>query len=206
MRHYEIVFMVHPDQSDQVPEMIERYQQLVTDSGGVVHRLEDWGRRQMAYPINKIHKAHYILLNVECNSDVLGEIESLFRFNDAVLRNLIIKRKSAVTEESTIQKAENENRERRARSEQRRKQEEEQALERESAKDVAEEAAEEAAKETEEQEAAADDSAESVEESAEVVAEEASAESGTDEAETEAESSEAEADTDAPAATDEDAE
>lgn len=119
MRHYEIVFMVHPDQSEQVGGMIERYTKMFKDSGGVVHRLEDWGRRQLAYPINKIHKAHYVLMNVECGNEVLNELTSIFRYNDAIIRNLVIKRESAVTEMSPIQKAENENRERKARASQR---------------------------------------------------------------------------------------
>ncbi len=119
MRHYEIIFMVHPDQSDQVPGMIEKYTTLVTESGGTVHRLEDWGRRQLAYPILKIHKAHYVLLNVECGQDVLDEITTLFRYNDAVLRNLVIKRKESVTDMSDIMKTENESRERKARVSQR---------------------------------------------------------------------------------------
>ncbi len=119
MRHYEIVFMVHPDQSEQVGGMIERYTKMIKDSGGLVHRLEDWGRRQLAYPINKIHKAHYVLMNVECGNEVLGELTSIFRYNDAIIRNLVIKRESAVTEMSPIQKAENENRERKARASQR---------------------------------------------------------------------------------------
>jgi small subunit ribosomal protein S6 len=116
MRHYEIVFMVHPDQSDQVAGMLDRYSKLVADAGGKIHRLEDWGRRQLAYPINKIHKAHYVLLNIECGQDVLDEITTLFRYNDAVLRNLVIKRKEAITEMSDIMKAENESRERKARA------------------------------------------------------------------------------------------
>ncbi|MGA0807251.1 MAG: 30S ribosomal protein S6 [Pseudohongiellaceae bacterium] len=116
MRHYEIVFMVHPDQSDQVGGMTDRYSKLVTDAGGKVHRMEDWGRRQLAYPINKIHKAHYVLMNVECGQDVLDEITTLFRYNDAVLRNLVIKRKDAVSDMSEIMKAENESRERKARA------------------------------------------------------------------------------------------
>ena len=116
MRHYEIVFMVHPDQSDQVAGMLDRYSKLVADAGGKIHRLEDWGRRQLAYPINKIHKAHYVLLNIECGQDVLDEITTLFRYNDAVLRNLVIKRKEAITEMSYIMKAENESRERKARA------------------------------------------------------------------------------------------
>lgn len=127
MRHYEIVFLVHPDQSDQVPAMIERYTQMITESGGAIHRLEDWGRRQLAYPINKIHKAHYVLMNVECGNEVLAEITTLFRYNDAILRNLVIKCDEAITEESLILKGERESRERRARAEQKRKLEEEAA-------------------------------------------------------------------------------
>jgi small subunit ribosomal protein S6 len=106
MRHYEIVFLVHPDQSEQVPAMVERYRATVENSGGTVHRLEDWGRRQLAYPINKIHKAHYVLLNVECGSEALAELESAFRFNDAVLRNLIMRKKEAATETSPLAKEE----------------------------------------------------------------------------------------------------
>ena len=97
MRHYEVVFLVHPDQSDQVPGMIERYGALIERGGGAVHRHEDWGRRQLAFTINKIHKAHYIMMNVECDQPTLDELESAFRFNDAVIRNLIIRRKSAPT-------------------------------------------------------------------------------------------------------------
>jgi len=102
MRHYEVVFLVHPDQSDQVPGMVERYAGLIQRGGGQVHRTEDWGRRQLAYPILKIHKAHYILMNIEVNGDVLTELESAFRFNDAVLRNMIVKRDEAVTGNSKI--------------------------------------------------------------------------------------------------------
>jgi len=102
MRHYEIVFLVHPDQSDQVPAMIKKYSGIVTASGGKIHREEDWGRRQLAYPINKIHKAHYILLNIECNKEVIEEISSNFKFNDAVIRNMILQRKSAITKKSSI--------------------------------------------------------------------------------------------------------
>ena len=102
MRHYEIVFMVHPDQSEQVPGMIERYSSAITGAGGHVHRLEDWGRRQLAYPIQKIHKAHYVLMNVECGADALDELNTSFRYNDAILRNLVIKRDTAITEESKI--------------------------------------------------------------------------------------------------------
>lgn len=119
MRHYEIVFMVHPDQSEQVPSMIERYSAVISKDGGAVHRLEDWGRRQLAYPINKIHKAHYVLMNVEASADALDELTTTFRFNDAVIRNLVIRRDEPVTEESFIMKAEKENRERKSRYEER---------------------------------------------------------------------------------------
>ena len=102
MRHYEIVFLVHPDQSEQVPAMVERYHGMVTGSGGTIHRSEDWGRRQLAHPINKAHKAHYVLMNVECGNDVIREITSAFRFNDAVLRHLVIKRDRAITEASPM--------------------------------------------------------------------------------------------------------
>ena len=149
MRHYEIVFMVHPDQSEQVPGMIERYTQIVTESGGKIHRLEDWGRRQLAYPINKIHKAHYVLFNAECDGAALEEITTLFRYNDAVLRNIVIKLKGAVTEESLILKGEREGKERRVRAEQKRKTEEA-ALEKASAADASE-SQESAAAETQEQ-------------------------------------------------------
>ena len=102
MRHYEIVFLVHPDQSEQVPGMVERYQAMVTDSGGQIHRTEDWGRRQLSHPINKIHKAHYVLLNVECAFAVIEEIRSAFRFNDAVIHHLILSRNKAVTDASPM--------------------------------------------------------------------------------------------------------
>ena len=102
MRHYEVVFLVHPDQSEQVPAMIERYRSIIESTKGVIHRLEDWGRRQLAYPINKVHKAHYVLMNIECTLETLREIESAFKFSDAVLRSLIIKRKAAVTEQSPM--------------------------------------------------------------------------------------------------------
>lgn len=127
MRHYEVVFLVHPDQSEQVPGMIERYTQMINESGGKIHRLEDWGRRQLAYPINKIHKAHYVLMNIECNSDVLDEITTLFRFNDAVLRNLVVKMQGAEAGESLIFKGEREGKERRARADQKRKYEDDAA-------------------------------------------------------------------------------
>ena len=102
MRHYEIVFMVHPDQSEQVPAMIEKYSNILKQDGGQIHRLEDWGRRQLAYPIDKIHKAHYILMNIECGNEVLDELTHNFRFNDAIIRDLVIRRKEAVTEESPM--------------------------------------------------------------------------------------------------------
>jgi len=105
MRHYEIVFLVHPDQTNQVSTMIEKYQSIIQQGGGNVHRLEDWGRRQLAYPINKIHKAHYVLMNIECPGSVLEELESAFRYNDAVIRNLIIRQNEAITEISPIMKA-----------------------------------------------------------------------------------------------------
>jgi len=104
MRHYEIVFMVHPDQSEQVPAMIERYTSIVTEAGGTVHRLEDWGRRHLAYPINKIHKAHYVLMNIECSGETLDEIENIFRFNDAIIRSLVVRCKEAITEASPMMK------------------------------------------------------------------------------------------------------
>ncbi|MGN0920692.1 MAG: 30S ribosomal protein S6 [Cellvibrio sp.] len=115
MRHYEIVVMIHPDQSEQVPAMVERYTSVVKADGGQVHRFEDWGRRQLAYSINKIHKAHYVLLNVEASEAALEELTTNFRYNDAVLRSLVIREDAAITEESFIMKAEKEGRERKAR-------------------------------------------------------------------------------------------
>jgi len=106
MRHYEIVFIVHPDQSDQVPAMIERYKTLVSGKGGAIHRLEDWGRRQLAYPIQKVHKAHYVLMNIECDGETLAELESAFKFNDAVLRHLTVKTDKAETAPSPMMKEE----------------------------------------------------------------------------------------------------
>jgi small subunit ribosomal protein S6 len=105
MRHYEVVFLVHPDQSSQVSAMVDRYRSIIEAESGVVHRLEDWGRRQLAYPINKIHKAHYVLMNIECSREVMDEIENGFRFNDAILRSLIIRRDEAVTEPSLLARA-----------------------------------------------------------------------------------------------------
>ncbi|MDA9004042.1 30S ribosomal protein S6 [bacterium] len=115
MRHYEVVFLVHPDQSEQVPGMIERYTKLVTDDSGTVHRLEDWGRRHLAYSINKIHKAHYVLMNIECSETVLDELTTTFRFNDAILRHLVIREDEAVTEDSFIMRAEKDSKDRRTR-------------------------------------------------------------------------------------------
>ena len=108
MRHYEIVFMVHPDQSEQVPAMIERYRSIVESKGGKIHRLDDWGRRQLAYPIRKLIKAHYVLMNVECGIEEMQELQSAFRFNDAVIRNLIIRRDEAITEPSPLAKSKDE--------------------------------------------------------------------------------------------------
>lgn len=172
MRHYEVVFLVHPDQSEQVPGMIERYTQLMSENGGRVHRTEDWGRRQLAYPINKIHKAHYVLMNIECGGETLEELSTLFRYNDAVLRNLVIKRKEAVTEESLILKQERESKERKARVEQKRRDEEAVAAARrndaelkaekaEQSADTDSEEAEEAS--TDEKPSAAEDTAEETE-------------------------------------------
>lgn len=104
MRHYEIVFLVHPDQSEQVLSIVERYKTLIKNNNGIVHRFEDWGRRQLAYPINKVHKAHYVLLNIECDNSTLQEIANSFRFNDAILRNLVLQRKGAITEPSPMLK------------------------------------------------------------------------------------------------------
>jgi small subunit ribosomal protein S6 len=108
MRHYEIVFMVHPDQSEQVQGMIERYSALISEASGIIHRLEDWGRRQLAYPINKLHKAHYVLMNIEAPQAVVDELENTFRYNDAVIRSLVMRTKAAVTEASPIAKAKEE--------------------------------------------------------------------------------------------------
>ncbi|MBI1398437.1 MAG: 30S ribosomal protein S6 [Betaproteobacteria bacterium] len=106
MRHYEVVFIVHPDQSEQVPAMVERYRTMVTSKDGKIHRLEDWGRRQLAYPIQKVHKAHYVLMNIECDQSVLEELEHAFRFNDAVLRHLTVKKSEADTGPSPMMKEE----------------------------------------------------------------------------------------------------
>ena len=114
MRHYEIVFLVHPDQSEQVPAMIERYRGTIEGDGGSIHRLEDWGRRQLAYPIQKLHKAHYVLMNIECTTAALEELNSAFRFNDAVIRSMVINRKEAETEPSLLAKRPEERQEREA--------------------------------------------------------------------------------------------
>ena len=105
MRHYEIVFLVHPDQSEQVPAMIERYRSMIESNQGAIHRMEDWGRRQLAYPINKIHKAHYVLMNIECDQATLDQLNNAFRFNDAVIRDLVIRRETAITEPSSLVKS-----------------------------------------------------------------------------------------------------
>ena len=124
-RHYEVVFLVHPDQSEQVPAMIERYKALVENGNGTIHRLEDWGRRQLAYPIQNLVKAHYVMLNIECDQAVLSELVESFRFNDAVLRNLVIKRDEADTEQSLIMKSKDEKGDKPERSERRRRDDEE---------------------------------------------------------------------------------
>jgi len=129
MRHYEIVFLVHPDQSEQVPGMIERYSETITKDGGKIQRLEDWGRRHLAYSINKIHKAHYVMINCEASNEALEELSTNFRYNDAVLRHLVIRTDEEITEESPIMKAEKESRERKSRSEQRAKDEASQSAE-----------------------------------------------------------------------------
>lgn len=124
MRHYEVVFLVHPDQSEQVPAMIERYRGLIEGGEGKIHRLEDWGRRQLAYPIENLVKAHYVLMNIECNQNVLNELVDGFRFNDAVLRHLVIKRDEADTEQSLIMKFKDEKGDKPERGERRRRDEE----------------------------------------------------------------------------------
>ncbi len=117
MRHYEVVFLVHPDQSEQVPAMISRYRSIIESKEGKIHRLEDWGRRQLAYPINKLHKAHYILLNIECTQEALDELSNAFRYNDAVIRNLVVQQKTAITEASALIKEKDERRPSRDRDE-----------------------------------------------------------------------------------------
>ena len=155
MRHYEIVFLVHPDQSEQVPAMVEKYQGMVTASGGQVHRSEDWGRRQLAHPINKIHKAHYALLNVECPFDVIKEIKTAFKFNDAVLRHMVLQRDEAITEASPMAVAVAEEKQREQEAQQRR----EAKAAAEAARRVEEEPKEEAGEEAPAETAAADEDA-----------------------------------------------
>ncbi len=114
MRHYEVVLLVHPDQSNQVADMVTKYRSIVEENGGANHRLEDWGRRQLAYPINKIHKAHYVLLNIECNDTTLAQLEELFKYNDAIIRSLVIRREGAITEQSPLAKEAEDKRTRKA--------------------------------------------------------------------------------------------
>ena len=165
MRHYEIVFLVHPDQSEQVPAMVERYQGMVTEAGGQVHRNEDWGRRQLAHPINKVHKAHYVLMNIECGHDVIEEITGAFKFNDAVLRHLVIHRNEAVTAASPMAVAVEEE-----------KAKEKEAQRRRDAKAAAEAAM--SAKAAEEEDAAEEAPAESAEEPAAAEAESSTEDAG----------------------------
>ncbi|OED43537.1 30S ribosomal protein S6 [Endozoicomonas sp. (ex Bugula neritina AB1)] len=141
MRHYEIVFLVHPDQSEQVPAMVERYTRAITENGGKVHRLEDWGRRQLAYPINKIHKAHYVLMNIESGNETLDELTENFRYNDAVIRNMVIRRDEAITESSIMLQVD-EKRDRRDDRREERRSEEAPKAEEVAEEEVAEESAE----------------------------------------------------------------
>ncbi len=144
MRHYEVVFLVHPDQSEQVNAMIDRYRTMIETNGGIIHRLEDWGRRQLAYPIVKVHKAHYVMMNIEVNNTTLTELVSAFRFNDAVLRHLVIAREKALTEPSLMAKAKEDQEERDG---ERRARQAAQSAERESRPDAAADAAPESASE-----------------------------------------------------------
>lgn len=174
MRHYEIVYLVHPDQSEQVNAMADRYKAVITEGGGTVHRYEDWGRRQLAYPINKIHKAHYILMNVEVSQETLNEIENLFRFNDAIIRNLVLKAKGPETEPSIMMKEVEAERQRDEEREAAR------AAEAEAEAEKAKAEAEKAATEAEQAESSED-------ESEQAATDEAEAESSAAEAEQEAE-------------------
>ena len=175
MRHYEVVFLVHPDQSEQVPAMVEKYQGMVTEAGGQVHRSEDWGRRQLAHPINKVHKAHYALLNIECPLDVINEIKSAFKFNDAVLRHMVLTRDEAITEASPMAVAVAEEKQREKEAQQRR--EAKAAAEARQRADEEERAEEEAAQEDEEAaEVSSSDEAEAGDDSAEDANDEASEE------------------------------
>jgi len=203
MRHYEIVFLVHPDQSEQVPAMVEKYHGMVTESGGSVHRSEDWGRRQLAHPINKIHKAHYALLNVECDFAVIDEIKTAFKFNDAVLRSLVMARDDAVTEASPMAVAVAEEKAKEKEAQQRReaKAAAEAVMRTESAEEEkADGDAEEAAADEDAEEAAADVVAEEVVAEAEVVAEEVVAEAKDDSGEEAAPDADADAEAEAKSA------
>ena len=152
MRHYEVVFMVHPDQSDQVPGMVERYSALIARGNGQVHRVEDWGRRQLAYSVSKIHKAHYVLMNIEVERETLNELESAFRFNDAVLRSLVMGRKDPVTEMSKIYEEELRDQEKDREREKRREDEARARMERRQAEESVAEPTESADAETMEME------------------------------------------------------
>ena len=203
MRHYEIVFLVHPDQSEQVPAMVEKYHGMVTESGGSVHRSEDWGRRQLAHPINKIHKAHYALLNVECDFAVIDEIKTAFKFNDAVLRSLVMARDDAVTEASPMAVAVAEEKAKEKEAQQRReaKAAAEAVMRTESAEEEkADGDAEEEAADEDAEEAAADVVAEEVVAEAEVVAEEVVAEAKDDSGEEAAPDADADAEAEAKSA------
>ena len=153
MRHYEIVFLVHPDQSEQVPAMVERYKSMIETEGGSVHRYEDWGRRQLAYPINKVHKAHYVLMNIECSNEVLEQLNSAFRFNDAVIRNMILKLDEAVSDTSFMMKAKEEE----AEQEQRRQARAESNEAQEKAKEAAAESSEQSEAPAEKETASAEE-------------------------------------------------
>ena len=184
MRHYEIVFLVHPDQSEQVPAMVEKYQGMVTEAGGQVHRSEDWGRRQLAHPINKIHKAHYALLNIECPFDVIAEIKSAFKFNDAVLRHMVLARDEAVTEASPMAVAVAEEKAQEKEAQQRREAKASaEAAQRAEEEKAAEAKAEASAEEAPAEEAAAEEAAAEEAPSEEAPAEEAAAEDKTEDAE-----------------------
>lgn len=170
MRHYEICFLVHPDQSEQVPAMLERYRALVEGSDGAIHRLEDWGRRQLAFPIAKLHKAHYILMNIECDAATLAELEGIFRFNDAVLRHLTVCRQEAIVEQSLMMKAKEE-KDRSSRSYEERKAANSTGETADEARPEPEDSAEEAAEAVEAVEAV-EEVAEAVEETAKLAVEE----------------------------------
>ena len=172
MRHYEICVLVHPDQSEQVPAMLERYRALIEGSNGAIHRLEDWGRRQLAFPIAKLHKAHYVLMNIECDGATLSELEGIFRFNDAVLRHLTVSRQSAIVEQSLMMKAKEE-KDRSSRSYEQRKPVAEKNADKDAGapEEVAESSVEETAEVVEKAAEAVEEAAEAVEEAAEVVEE-----------------------------------